>query len=167
MTCPVDSHSVDGEICDSFEVGIISHLEYEMYDIAVMITNTPKEILVHDRARISFRLSHVNDHLMTWFATIRLICLLISVFMMVLYFVSRCSRDGINEDALDTLNVDQYWVLALLFLCAIYDEPLFEFRRNNPSLLLSMLSEVPASLFFTALLSYWLMGITFVRVKAK
>ena len=40
-------------------------------------------------------------------------------------------------------------------------------RRKRPNVTLTVLSEIPASLFFTALLTYWLMGITYVRVKAK
>ena len=30
-----------GRICDQFEVGIIGNLEYDMYDIAVMLTGMP------------------------------------------------------------------------------------------------------------------------------
>ena len=68
-------------------------------------------------------------------------------------------------NAYTELNLNQCWILILLVLCALYDEPLFELRRSNPSVALAVVAEVPASAFFTALLSYWLMSVTFVRVS--
>ena len=62
-----------------------------MYDIAIMITNMPDEILVHDLATLSFRLSHDNDYLLSWLATVRLFSLLISGGILLLYFVTGCS----------------------------------------------------------------------------
>ena len=141
-----------------------------MYDIAVMITDTPDELLGKDFATISFRLSHLNDDFMNWYAMTRLFCLLICTSLILLYFINinSCSlRKGFNPLACLTFNLDQYWIISLLFLCCLYNEPLFELRRKSPSIILAVIVEIPESLFFTALLTYWLMGLTLVRVKNK
>ena len=168
VSCDIDTDS-DTEpdhVCDSFEVGIIGHLDYQMYDIAVMITDAPDDLLGKDYANINFRLSHVNDGFMNWFATIRLVCLLITSLCIVLYFVTSCGREGFNALAFTTFNLDQYWVISLLLLCFFYNEPLFELRRDSPSVTLAVMSEIPASLFLSALLTYWLVGLTLVRVRS-
>jgi len=166
ITCPLEISS-ETKVCDTFEVGIIGHLDYDMYDIAIMITKTPEEILAHDMGTLSFRLSHLNDKFLSWLAIVRMACLIVTSLLILTYLISSCSREGFSRMAFLSLNLDQYWVLSLLIMCAIYDEPLFELRRNKPSETLAVLSEIPVSLFFTALLTYWLIGVTFVRVKAK
>lgn len=163
VSCPVEVNS-DKQFCDTFEVGIIGNLEYEMYDIVIMITNTPQDLLVHNLGRLNFRLSHINDSMLSWLATVRLICLLVTGWRILMYFVTNCSREGCNAMAFLTFNLDQWWVISLLICCAFYDEPLFELRRNTPSIALAVISEIPVSLFFTGLLTYWLMGVTMVRV---
>ena len=35
-----------GRLCDQFEVGIIGNLEYEMYDIVIMLTSVPDKVIV-------------------------------------------------------------------------------------------------------------------------
>ena len=109
----------------------------------------------------------MNDSFLGWFAAVRLICLLISAGIMLLYFVKTCSWRDAKRFAILQFSFDQYWVLALLLMCTIYDEPLFEFRRTKPSIALAVLSEIPGSFFFTSLLTYWLMGLAYVRVKAN
>jgi hypothetical protein len=166
ITCPFEVSSKT-KVCDTFELGIIGHLDYSMYDIAIMITKTPEDLLTHDYGTLSFRISHLNDDFMSWLARVRISCLIITGLMILIYFFSSCGREGFSRMACLTFNLDQYWVISLLFMCAIFDEPLFELRRNRPSETLAVLSEIPVSLFFTALLTYWLMGVTLVRVKAK
>ena len=166
VNCPVNLDN-PSKVCDSFELGIIGQLDYQMYDIAIMVTNTPEELLVHDLATLSFRLSHDNDAFLSWLASVRLICLLISAAIALLYFVTSCSCSGLNTTACLTLNPEQYWVLSLLFLCALFDEPLFELRRNNPGLHKSVIAEIPESIFFTTLLTYWLTSVALVRVRGK
>ena len=139
-----------------------------MYDIIIMITNTPDYILVmDDLATVSFRLSHLNDSMLLWFAGVRLVCVVVTVSLILLYFLTSCKRSGFNINAFMELNLDQCWVLILLFLCTLYNEPFFELRRNNPSTSLAVLAEIPASAFFTALLTYWLMSVAYVRVNEK
>ncbi len=172
VSCDVEKgdKSEQQKVCDSFEVGIIGNLDYDMYDIAVMITDTPDELLGKDFATISFRLSHLNDDFMNWYAMTRTFCLLVCAALILLYFINinSCSlKKGFNPLACLTFNIDQYWIISLLFLCCLYNEPLFELRRKSPSIVLAVLSEIPASLFLTALLTYWLMGLTLVRVKTK
>ena len=125
IECYVDENSSLDQVCDSFEVGIISHLEYEVYDIAIMITNTPNELLAHDMAMISFRLSHVNDSLMSRLAAIRIICMVISIIFLLMYCYYGYRESGWDLSACATLNIEQYWVLTLLLLCIFFDEPLF------------------------------------------
>ena len=162
VSCDIEAdESQETKVCDSFEVGIIGHLDYEMYDIAIMITNTPEELLAHDLATVSFRLSHLNDGLLSWHAGVRLFCLLFTAAMLVGYFLKSVLMKS------QTLSIEQYWVITLLCFCIMYNEPLFEVRRNHPSVALAVISEIPASVFFTALLAYWLTGVTYVRVKAK
>lgn len=136
-----------------------------MYDIVVMITNTPSTVLVKDFGRLSFRLSHDNDQVLTWMAVVRLVCLIATGWRIMMYFVMNISRHGCKVTTIVAFNLEQYWILCLLFVCALYDEPFFEYRRNNPSIGLAVFSEIPSSLFFTGLLTYWLMGVTLVRVR--
>ena len=168
ISCPIKTNT-EVKVCDTFEVGIIGQLDYDMYDIAIMITRTPQEFLVEDLATLSFRLSHLNDGFLAWMAIIRMMCLVVTSFMILMFFVANCTRplQSPNCKQFFSFTMDQFWVLSLLILCAIYDEPLFELRRNHPSVALSVLSEIPMSLFFTALLTYWLMGVTLVRVNDK
>ncbi len=166
ISCPIETNT-QVKVCDTFEVGIIGQLDYDMYDIAIMITGTPQEFLVEDLATLSFRLSHLNDDFLGWMAIVRIVCLVVTSFMILLYFVANCTRQKADCKQFFSFNLDQFWVLSLLIMCAIYNEPLFELRRNHPSVALTVLSEIPVSLFFTALLTYWLMGVTLVRVNDK
>ena len=107
MDCDADKSGSE-KICDTFEVGIIGQLEYDMYDIAIMITNMPEEILVHDLATLSFRLSHDNDYLISWLATVRLFSLLVSGGIFLLYFVTgcRCKSSSLNCFSFLTLGLE-------------------------------------------------------------
>lgn len=105
--------------------------------------------------------------MLLWFAGVRLACVIVTGCLILLYFLTSCSRSGFNVNAYMDLNLDQCWVLILLFLCVLYNEPFFELRRNNPSTSLAILAEIPASAFFTALLTYWLLSVTYVRIKEK
>jgi hypothetical protein len=98
--------SAQEKVCDSFEVGIIGNLNFEMYDIAVMITDAPDDLLGRDYATISFRMSHLSDDFMSWYAVTRIICLVISASFIFLYFVSSCSLRGFNALACVTFNLD-------------------------------------------------------------
>ena len=168
ITCPISPNPDPAKICDSFEVGIIGNLDYEVYDIAIMITGVPDKILVEeDLARLSFRMSHLDDDFLTWFAGVRLFCIIVTVCTVLLYFITSCSRSGINVDAYSQLNLNQCCIVVLLFLCILYNEPLFEFRKYNPSTELAIIGEVPAAAFFTALLTYWLMSIAYVRARER
>ena len=137
-----------------------------MYDIAVMLTGMPDKLIVMaDLFALNFRVSHLNDKFLTWFAGVRIACIVVTSCVIFLYLLASCSRSGLNMNAYTELNLNQCWILILLILCALYDEPLFELRRSNPSVALAVVAEVPASAFFTALLSYWLMSVTYVRVS--
>ena len=126
VTCPVPTHDDDPDlVCDSFEVGIIGQLDYEMYDVAIMITHTPDKLLGRDFANISFRLSYWNERYMTWFASVRLFCMFATGALMLFYFVSSCQRKGLRPHAWTNFNFEQVCVSVLLFLCALYDDPLF------------------------------------------
>ena len=138
-----------------------------MYDIAVMITNVPQEVLYRYEGRLNFRLSYVNDDMLSWLAVVRTICLLVTAAILISYLLTSISWDGCSPTVFLTLNLDQWWVTGLLIACAMYDEPFFEFRRSSPSVFLAVFGEVPASLFFTGLLTYWLIGVTLIRVKSN
>ena len=77
-----------------------------MYDIAVLVTNTPQDLLVHDLVTLSFRLSHPHDGFLSWFAGVRLICLLTNCAFILLYFATRCSIKGLNPLAWLSLTFD-------------------------------------------------------------
>lgn len=125
-----------------------------MYDIAVMITNTPIKLLGRDFAAISFRLSHWNNDFITYFATVQLFCLLATGMFIVFYLIVSCSKNGVKVKALADFNFEQVCVFLLLVLCALFDDPLFWVRRMKPSVELAVIAEIPASLFFTGLLTF-------------
>ena len=107
VSCPLKSTDTASktEICDQFEVGIIGNLEYDVYDIAIMITDAPDTLLVEeDLAAVSFRMSHLDDSFLLWFAGVRLVCVFISCGMILLYFLTSCKRDGFNINAYMLLN---------------------------------------------------------------
>jgi len=166
VSCQVEENT-KSRVCDSFELGIIGYLEYEMYDIAIMIASTPEKLLGRDLASISFRLSYYNDTFLTWFASMRLCFMGICSAILLLFFVTSCSLKGVNISACSTFNLDQACVSSLLLACIFFNDPFFELRRSFPSIAFAVLAEVPASLFYTTLLTYWLLGITHVRVRVK
>ena len=138
-----------------------------MYDIAIMLTGVPDTVIVEQETfALSFRVSHLNDHFLTWFAEVRVACAVVTGLAILLYFVTSCSKSGFKINIhMEQLNLNQCCILVLLFLCLLYDEPLFELRMKNPSVALAVVSEVPASLFLTGLLTYWLMSVAYVRVS--
>ena len=88
-------------------------------------------------------MSHLDDNFLTWFAGVRLACVVITGSLLLLYFFSSCSRSGFNINAYMDLNLDQCWILVLLFLCLLYNEPWFEFRKSDPTTRLAVLAEIP------------------------
>mmetsp|Transcript_45245 Transcript_45245/g.60045 ORF Transcript_45245/g.60045 Transcript_45245/m.60045 type:complete len:245 (+) Transcript_45245:834-1568(+) len=138
-----------------------------MYDVAIMITHTPDKLLGRDFATISFRMSHWNELYMTWFAAVRLFCLFVTSTLMIFYFVSSCKRSSVHPMAWINFNFEQVCICILLFLCAVYDDPLFELRRVAPSAKLAIVCEIPVSLFYTGLLTYWIMGLVYMRKSNK
>lgn len=139
-----------------------------MYDIAILVTGVSDHVLTdEDLARLSFRMSHLDDSFLSWFAVVRMICVIVTACMGMLYFVMKCSTDGFNSKSYTQLNLNQVCIIFLLILCALYDEPFFELRRNSPSESLAVLAEIPASAFFTALLTYWLLSIAHIRVREQ
>lgn len=152
-TCPKNSQP-DDIICDKFQVGIIGAIEYEMYDIAVMITDTPDQLLARDYATISFRISHWDTDFIDFFAAVRMFCLVVTCLVILTYLVTSCSRKCCSANPLADLDFEQVCVLVLLVLCAWYDDPFFMFRRIKPSVTLAVLAEIPASFFFTGLLVF-------------
>lgn len=74
-------------------------LTYEMYDIAIVVTNTPDDMLLRDPITLSFRLSYLNDEYLAWYATVRLFCLILTSAFLLVYFFTSCSCKGINVHA--------------------------------------------------------------------
>ena len=58
-------------------------------------------------------------------------------------------------------------IIILLLLCFFYDDPLYFIVMHYPSIPFAVFAEIPASAFYTALLTYWLLGLAFVRKKAS
>lgn len=168
ITLACETNRVNGDaVCDAVEVGIIGILEFKLYDILVLASEKAEDVSPKAAPRLSFQISHLNDSFLSWFAIVRLSCLLITAIVAILYFIRQCSRRAFKRFAVIEFSFEQHWVIVLLLLCITYDEPFFEFRRTQPSIALAILGELPSSVFFTTLLTYWLMGLAYVRVKAR
>ena len=151
-------------MCDAVEVGIIGNLEFDMYDVIILAWGSEGSDVL---PVVDFRMSHLNDRYLAWFAIVRLSCLFVTAVIMALYFLRTCRKSDIQRFISVKFNFEQNWVIMLLFICIFYDEPFFEYRRSRPSIVLAVISEIPSSIFFTALLTYWLMGLAYVRAKVK
>ena len=77
-----------------------------MYDVAIMITDTPEKLLGHDFATISFRMSHWNNEYINYFTSVRLFCLMVTGTLILFYLVVSCSKRGVEVKALTDFNFE-------------------------------------------------------------
>ena len=86
--------TLDLIVCDAVEVGIIGNLEFEMYDVIILAWGSRGSDLP---PVVDFRLSHLNDRYLAWFAIMRLTCLFITSVITVLYFLRTCRKTDLNR----------------------------------------------------------------------
>jgi len=150
------------KLCSYFPVGYLTHLQYDMYDVAVTIENQEDLVFLED-THINFHMAYFNPEYTFYQLKVRLFFVLTSVLVLLYYFTKLACR--VPHKLQHMVTFDQRSVAPLLFLLFLFNDPWYAAHIYQPSVLTLTLSELQISMFAAGLLIYWIRDVARYRTE--
>lgn len=118
------------ELCTYFPVGVIPDINYEMYDVAVMVVPSA-ELNALTATSIDFHIAYMNPEFTEYQMVFRTIFTIISLVVMCMYISKICCR--IPEPLQRKLTFEQRGAMALACLLFFFNDPMYPVHIYRPS----------------------------------
>ena len=77
-------------ICDTFELGVISQIEFEMYDVVIVLSarSVDSDMSRTDLASLNFRIKHYNPDVIYWVMEAKVFMFFVTFAFLVIFLYS-------------------------------------------------------------------------------
>ena len=117
VTCELGNERKQGAYaCDTFELGVITEIDYEMYDVFIQVRGI-EQFQKNDQLSLDFRMKYYDPNTIRHLMLVKVGLALVSLAWFCFFMWSL--------DLEDMCTFDQKMILVLVILCVLYDDPLY------------------------------------------